>query len=40
VVAAGFAAGSLDTSGDDLVTLAVGALLLVGLLAYAHRRRG
>jgi hypothetical protein len=40
VVAVGFATGSLDTSGDDLVTLAVGTLVFVGLLAYVRRSRG
>jgi hypothetical protein len=40
VVAVGFATGSLDTSADDPVTLAVGALVFVGMLAYIGRSRG
>ncbi|MFL5377347.1 MAG: hypothetical protein ACJ787_05485 [Myxococcales bacterium] len=40
MVAVGFTTGSLDTSGSDLVALAIGALLFVGLLVYARRSRG
>jgi hypothetical protein len=39
VVALGFATGSLDTSTEDVVALAVGAFLFIGLLAHTRRSR-